>query len=211
MADEISISTSKGKVYVNGKTIAKAKLKDLLSLKPSDIGKFSKSQSKALEKRLYAAAQRRLNTVYKQGLRSYAAEKYFGAERPSKPSGSSSIYALKHRVTVLKEFLNAKTSTAAGIKKVFKEEEIRIFGKNGLGFQSEEERQRFWNAYMEFMHQNPRFYDQSSRVQQFLGRESFWRNRTFTASDLNRIVTEMDVDITGGVDIRADVGYRPEI
>ena len=200
-----------GKVYINGKTIAKAALKNLLSLSASDIGKLTKAQSKALEKRYYKAAQKRLDTVYRQGLTSYAAESYLGAERPELSKRGATIHSVKHKVTILKEFLNAKTSTAAGIKKVFKEEEVRIFGKNKPGFQSEEERRRFWQAYMEFMHQNPRFYDQSSRVQQFIGRESFWRDRSFNASDLNRIVVNMDNDITGGVDIRADVGYEPAL
>lgn len=200
-----------GKAYINGKTIAKATLKDLLSLSASDIGKLSKAQTKALEKRYYKAAQQRLDTIYRQGLTSYAAEAYLGAERPELSKRGASVYAVKHKATVLKEFLNAQSSTAKGIKKIYKDEEVRIFGKNKVGFQSEEERRRFWQTYMEFMHQNPRFYDQSSRVQQFIGRESFWRDRSFNADDLNRILINMDKDITGGVDIRADVGYEPAL
>ena len=202
----------KGKrVYINGKTIAKASLKDLLSLSATEIGKLSRDQSVRLEKRLYKVAKTRLDTIYRHNISSYAAEAYFGDVYPDKPSKTASVQATKHRVTILKEFLNAQTSTYTGIKKVFKAEENRIFGKKGDGFQDEDERKRFWNAYMEFMHQNPRFYDQSARVQQFLGRESFWRNREFTASDLSRIVHNLDNDITGGVDIRADAGYEPDI
>lgn len=200
-----------GKAYINGKTIAKAALKDLLSLSASDIGRLTKAQTRALEKRYYKAAQQRLDTIYKQGLTSYAAEAYLGAERPELSKRGATIFSLKHKVTILKEFLNAKSSTAKGIKKIYKDEEVRIFGKNRVGFQSEEERRRFWQAYMEFMHQNPRFYDQSSRVQQFIGRESFWRDRSFSAEDLNRIVTNMDNDITGGADIRADAGFEPAL
>ena len=200
-----------GKVYINGKTIAKASLKDLLSLSASDIGKLTKAQTRALEKRYYKAAQKRLDTIYRQGLTSYAAEAYLGAERPELSKRGATIYAVKHKATILKEFLNSQSSTAKGIKKIYKDEETRIFGKNKVGFQSEEERRRFWQAYMEFMHQNPRFYDQSSRVQQFIGRESFWRDRSFNAEDLNRIVANMDRDLTGGVDIRADVGYEPAL
>ena len=199
-----------GKAYINGKTIAKATLKDLLSLSASDIGKLSKAQTRALEKRYYKAAQQRLDTIYRQGLTSYAAEAYLGAERPELSKRGASVYAVKHKATILKEFLNAQSSTAKGIKKIYKDEETRIFGKNKVGFQSEEERRRFWQAYMEFMHQNPRFYDQSSRVQQFLGRESFWRERSFTANDLNSILVDMQNDELG-VDIRADVGYNPAL
>ena len=198
-----------GRAYINGKTIAKAPLKDLLSLSASDIGKLSKSQTRALEKRYYKAAQSRLDTIYRKGLTSYAAEAYLGAERLELSKQTSTIYSIKHKATILKEFLNSKSSTAQGIKKIYKEEEARIFGRNNVGFQSEEERKRFWQAYMEFMHQNPRFYDQSARVQQFIGRESFWRDRSFNADDLNRIVNNMDH--MGGVDIRADVGYEPAL
>lgn len=193
---------------VNGKTISKASLKDLLSLSAEDIGRLTKKEGISLEKRYRKAAESRLKTIEKQGLTSYAAEAYLGAEIPQPSNAKSTIYSVKHKVTVLKEFLNAKTSTAQGIKKVFKAEETRIFGR-GKGFETEDERKRFWNAYMEFMHQNPRFYDQSARVQQFLGRESFWRYKDFTAEDLNRIMNNLDV--TEGVDIRADVGFEPEI
>lgn len=199
-----------GRAYINGKTIAKASLKDLLSLSASDIGKLSKAQTRALEKRYYKATQRRLDTIYRQGLTSYAAEAYLGAERPELSKPTSTIYSVKHKVTILKEFLNSKSSTAQGIKKIYKEEEVRIFGKNKVGFQSEEERRRFWQAYMEFMHQNPRFYDQSARVQQFIGRESFWRERSFTAGDLNSILVSLQSDELG-VDIRADAGYEPAL
>ena len=199
-----------GRAYINGKTIAKAPLKDLLSLSAADIGRLTKAQSLALEKRYMKAAAGRLKTIEKQKLTSYAAEAYLGAEIPKASTKASTIYSVKHKVTILKEFLNAKSSTAKGIKDIYKSEEQRIFGQ-GKGFRSEEERKRFWQAYMEFMHQNPRFYDQSARVQQFLGRESFWREKSFTAEDLSRIVNNMDNDITGGVDIRADVGYNPDI
>ena len=199
-----------GRAYINGKTIAKAPLKDLLSLSAADIGKLTKAQSLILEKRYMKAAAGRLKTIEKQKLTSYAAEAYLGAEIPKASTRASTIYSVKHKVTILKEFLNAKSSTAKGIKEIYKSEERRIFGHE-KGFKSEDERKRFWQAYMEFMHQNPRFYDQSARVQQFLGRESFWREKSFTAEDLSRIVNNLDSNITGGVDIRADVGYNPDI
>ena len=199
-----------GRVYVNGKSLSKAPLKDLLSLSAEDIGRLTKAQSITLEKRYMKAAKGRLKSIEKQNLTSYAAEAYLGAEIPKASTKGSSIYSVKHKVTILKEFLNAKSSTVKGIKDIYRSEERRIFG-NGKGFQNEDERKRFWQAYMEFMHQNPRFYDQSARVQQFLGRESFWREKSFTAEDLTRIVNNLDSDITRGVDIRADVGYNPDI
>lgn len=176
-----------------------------------DIGKLTAKEARVLEKKFYKIAKSRLDTMYKKGYYSSAAEAYFGDRYPQAPSKDASIYSLKHRVTALREFLGAKTSTYEGTKKVLSAEEKRLFGKSDMRFQSEEERVRFWKAYMEFMHQNPIFYDQSTRVQQFIGRETFWRNREFTASDLDRILKGMLNESTGGVDIRADAGYNPEI
>lgn len=200
----------KGRVYINGKTFAKASVSELLSLTAEDIGKLTKAQSIRLEKRLYKVAQSRLDTIYKHGFRSIKAEYNFGDIRPSKPTDRATIYATKHRVTALKDFLEDDKSTYTGIRKFYAKEEMRIFGKKGVGFKNEDERVRFWRAYEEFMHQNPIFYDQSTRVQQFLGRETFWRHRDFDATDFNNILTKMQND-EWGVDIRADAGIDFDI
>lgn len=200
-----------GRAYINGKTISKAPLKDLLSLSALDIARLNKAQSRQLEKRYYKAAQGRLKTIEKQGLTSYAAERYLGDERPTLSTGASSIYSVKHKVTILKEFLNAQSSTAAGIRKVWSKEEARISraAETNIEWKNEDQRKRFWSAYKEFMHQNPRFIDESERVQRFLGRTTFWKYRSFTAEDLSNLVDALDGK--KGVDIRADVGNGPQI
>lgn len=201
----------KGRIYINGKTISKASVSDLLSLTAEDIGRLTKKQSIQLEKRLYKVAKARLDTIYKNKYRSLKAETTFGDLYPQKPTAAATIYATKHRVTALKDFLETPTSTYTGLKKFYAKEELRIFGAKGAGFKNEEERRSFWSAYMEFMNQNPQYYDQSTRVQQFIGRETFWRKGDFSANDLNSILTNMMNDDRGGVDIRADVGYVPDI
>lgn len=198
------------KVLINGKTFAKATLSDLLSMSAADIGKLTKAQSIRLEKRLYKEANRRLKTIYSHGYRSMIAEYNFGGEYPTKPSQSASIYATKHRVTALKDFLENKRSTYTGLRQYYKKEEGRIFGKTGSAFNSEDERVRFWRAYDEFMHQNPAFYDQSTRVQQAIGRMTFWRKHDFTAENLSDILGEL-LKTDNGVDIRADIGYSPDL
>lgn len=200
----------KGVVYINGKTIGKATVSDLLSLTAEDIGRLNKRQSIQLEKRLYKVASQRLKTIYKHGMYSIKAERTFGADYPSKPANNATIYATKHRVTALKDFLESPQSTYTGIKKYYQKEEARIFGKRGAGFKSEDERIRFWKAYDEFMHQNPTFLFESTRVQQFIGRETFWRSRDFTAEDFNNILAALHGEDTE-VDIRADIGYESDI
>ena len=75
-------------------------------------------------------------------------------------------------------------------------EERRIF-KSKVGFFEDENfnedmRIRFWSAYQEFMNQNPRFLYDSDKVQQFLGRSSFWRTRDFTADDLDELLGRLE-------------------
>jgi len=197
---------------INGRTIAKAKLSDLINLTPEDMAKLTKRESLTLERRLREATERRIKTLDKQGIRSFAFERYLGGSLPTKANSSDSRQSMQHKIAMYHTFLNAKTSSVAGVRKVWKEQEARIFGKNP-GFQSEDERKRFWSAYDEFMHQNPRFYYESTRVQQFLGEMSFWRKKSFTADDLMQLLRKMDDEklTPGGVDFRADVGYNPEI
>lgn len=198
------------RVYLNGKTFAKASLSDLISMTAEDIGKLTRDQSVRLEKRLYKETKKRLDTIYKHGFRSIIAEYNFGDAYPEKPSNKPSIYATKHRVTALHDFLSNDKSSYTGLKKFYAQEEIRVFGEKGAGFKNEDQRTRFWHAYEEFMHQNPIFYDQSTRVQQFLGRETFWRHRDFNSADFNSILTKMQND-EWGVDIRADAGIDLDI
>lgn len=191
--------------------ISKMKLEDLVNLNPDDMAHLSKKQYKTLERRLREAAERRLKVINKRGATSYAAEKYFGGDLPEAPTPTSSRQALQHKAVALQEFLKAKSSSYSGIRKIWKEEEKRIFGKNN-GFKTEEERTRFWNTFMEFQHQNPALmYGQgaSTRLQQFLGKETFWRERNFSADDINRLVEKMLN--TGGVDIRARAGREFDI
>lgn len=197
---------------INGKTISKAKLSDLVNLTPQDIAKLTKRESLTLERRLREATERRVNTLQKQGIRSFAFERYLGGSLPTKATSSDSRQSMQHKIAMYHTFLNAKTSSVTGVKKVWKEQEKRIF-RGAPGFKTEEERKRFWAAYEEFMHQNPRFYYESTRIQQFLGEMSFWRKKSFTANDLSELLRKMEDHQLkpGGVDFRADVGYDPDI
>lgn len=210
MARKDKVSRQVQVFRVNGKTLSRASLSDLLSLTAADIGKLNVKQSVQLEKRLYKAAEARLKTIYAHGYRSILAEYNFGAEHPTKPVEHPTVYATKHRVTALHDFLKNEKSTYTGLRKYYQKEELRIFKKKGAGFKNEEERTRFWHAYEEFMHQNPSFLYESNRVQQFLGRETFWRSRDFNAADFNSLLVALQGEDTE-VDIRADIGYEPDI
>lgn len=191
--------------------LSKMKLADLISLNPEEMAKLTRKQYFYLEKKLQSAVKRRLNVINKHGMTSHAFERYLGGEIPELSVQTATRQSLQHKTVKMQEFLKAKTSSYTGLKKIQKEEEKRIFGSND-GFNTEDERRRFWSAYMEFKNQNPALmYGQgaSTRLQQFLGRETFWRSRGYTADDLNNLVNSMLS--TGGVDIRARAGREVEV
>ena len=186
--------------------IKHAPLADLVDLNDDELARLNKREYQELNKRFRRAAARRLNSVKKAYYVSYAAEEYFGGqELPDLPPKNATRQKLQHSAISLKEFLKAETSTLKGIKNVLKREEARIFGveqKDGtykivnkdLGFKTENERKRFWSTYMEFVNQHPEEMigaRDSTRLQQFLGRESWWRWREFTADDISALVKKM--------------------
>jgi len=176
-----------------------------------DINDLTKRQLRTVERRLRETTERRLGVIEKHGYTSYAAERYFDKGKlPERSLVTDTINAVRHKVAVLQHFLQSKSSSYTGLKRVFKAEEQRIFGVN-KGFSNDAQRQRFWQAYMEFMNQNPRYYDQSTRVQQFLGQSTFWKYREFNADDLSNLANQMLNNATRGVDIRVQTGYNPEI
>lgn len=187
--------------------ISKMKLQDLLELTyEDDLSRLNKKQFLTLEKRLHKAAERRLGVIKSHGMTSQAFIRYVGFEMPKLSAPTDTRQSIQHKVAMLSNFLTAKSSTYTGLKKIYKEQEKRIFG-NKHGFDNEEQRTRFWSAYTEFKNQNPALIqgiDTSNKVLQYLGQLSFWRSREFNASDLDEIVTR--VLGIGGVDYRARTG-----
>lgn len=187
--------------------ISKMKLSELVNLEADEVRSLNKKQRITLEKRLHKAAERRMKVIKEHGMESAAFKHYVGSEFPSIAKPTDTAQSIHHKIAVFQNFLQSKTSSYSGIKKLWKEEEVRIFGKGIKGFSSDDERKRFWAAYMEFELQNPSIMypnGASTRLQQFLGRETFWRENGFTAEDLSRLANKMLN--TGEVDIRARTG-----
>lgn len=193
---------------INGKTIAKAKLSDLVELNPETMAKLTKKETRQLEKRLREATERRMNTINKYGMRSMAFERYLGNQMPVEPEATASRQSLQHKVVQMKTFLGAKTSSVTGIRKLNKEVEQRIFKGKAKGFENEEQRIRFWKTYNEFLNQYPTYVFSSERVQQFLGQSQFWRYRDFTADDLVNLMEKVS---PGFERMRVDAGLDIQI
>lgn len=193
------------------KPISKTPIKTLIDADWEDLNKLTAKESRSLERRLRKVAEKRLETIEIHGLYSPAASAYLPSGLPAMSKASDSRQLSMHNIAQLKTFLGAQSSTLTGIRKITKDTEKRIFGTDKKGrplqhFSSTEEEKRFWKAYDEFLHQNPVFGLQSERVQQFLGRESFWKYRDFTASDFDNLVSRLLND-DAKVDIRATAAF----
>jgi len=164
-----------------------------------DIANLSNADIAKVLTRAVQLAEKRIGQIERNDLFSPALDKYIGDTPVTDflPSEGAKRGTLQHRFAVVQTFLQAKTSTVQGIRKVAQERNERIFGVQSTkttetGFKDTEEERRYWHAYNEFMHQNSQFYAESTRVQQMLGKMTFWRNREFTARDLNRLLSRME-------------------
>ena len=206
------------------KPISKVSVKTLLTAMTEDIAQMTTKESETYAKRLQKVVKSRLKTITKYNKVSQAAERYLpDGEAPEMPefSGDSRKYRnkLQHNIAMMKTFLEAKSSTLTGIREFEKETAERIFGTNTRGkplynFSSTEEANRFWSAYNEFMHQNPVWDSMrygSERVQQFLGRMTFWRNRSYTAEDFSALLSDLLKGENTKFDPRVEAGYEPDI
>lgn len=145
-----------------------------------------------LTKRAYELAEKRVKAINKKGYESIALQRYFGGSLPSVPTSDTSIQQLRRKFASMQRFLKAKTSTAQGIKQYYESQAKRIFGPDSTETLDPETAKRFWNAFNEFMHQNPIYIEESDRVRQTIARMSFWYKSDFTAEDLSDILKEME-------------------
>ena len=193
---------------INGKTLSRATINDLLSLSDRDWSRLDKEQGIRIENKFRKEAERRLSIMQKHGMRSFAFERYFGDELPSLSTRASSIQSVQHHLAMYRTFFESKSSSYKGAREIYKQEENRIFnretGSRRKEFRSEEERKRFWTAYQEFLNQNPVYQYESTRVQQFLGSESFWRKRDFNADDLSSLLKKL-MNSEGGFEFNVDI------
>lgn len=176
------------------KKIAKGSLQDLVNLDPKYMSKMNQRDYLELERKLRSMLLRRLRGIEK-GLDGNfiapALEKYTDGEIPELSPRDASRQHLQHTVSIYQELLKAESTTLRGLKRILKAEEERIF-ENGKHFENTEQRKRFWSAYMEFKTGDSTKAEWvrlgSTRIQQFLGSMSFWRESEFTANDINRIL-----------------------
>lgn len=120
---------------------------------------------------LALAYNRRVASFKRRGVVSQAQIQFENAG-PVKtiPIKDMSYNQLLYELARFQAFFNSKTSSVAGINRVNREQDRRIFGKSG-GTMSDDERKNYWAVYNEFMNQNRSLSTMlsSSQVQQMLG------------------------------------------
>lgn len=138
-------------------------------------------------KLLRASYKRRVGSFKRKGLVSHA---QLALERQMPKTRPVQLTEMSRNQLILEfykyaDFFNAETSTEAGIKKVNREQDIRIFGANKRGLpkktMSAEERILFWDTYEEYINQFPADINQvysSESIQQYLADALFGKHKS---------------------------------
>lgn len=129
---------------------------------------------------LQAGYKRRVASFLRQGEFSHA---QYSLEESFTPGARGKISSMSMRQLHMEfarysQFFKSETSTLEGIRKVNRQQDIRIFGvdeKTGRPLQTmtSEQRQEYWKLYDEYMNQNPEHFLASEQVQQIIGSAQF--------------------------------------
>lgn len=130
---------------------------------------------------LQAGYKRRVASFMRQGEFSHA---QYSLESSFTPGAKGKISSMSMRQLHMEfaryaQFFKSETSTLEGIRKVNRQQDVRIFGvdeKTGRPLQtmSSEQREEYWKLYDEYMNQHPEHYLASEQVQRLLGSAQFF-------------------------------------
>lgn len=141
----------------------KTKAEQIASIPIENIVKMSGGDRRTLQRyvtTLRSGYKRRVSSFKRAGVISHAQI----ALEATLPPKSIQLTKMTRNQLILEiarysKFFNDMTSSMEGIKKVNREQDIRLFGKDSKGrpkhTMSQEERTRFWSLYEEFQNQNP--------------------------------------------------------
>lgn len=136
----------------------------IASIPIEQIIKMSGKERKTLEyyvRTLRQGYKRRVQSFARKGLTSHAQIAFEGTIPDKKPV---QLTKMTRNQLILEfarysKFFNDVTSSEAGIKKVNREQDIRIFGQDAKGrprrTMTDNERQKFWSLYEEYENQHP--------------------------------------------------------
>lgn len=159
------------------------KAEQIARISPAEISKLKgregRDQLVKYVQTLQAGYRRRVASFKRQGEFSYAQhaiEKTFTPGSHGKISDMS-LNKLRFEFARYSSFFQDETSTLRGIRKVNREQDIKIFGvdKKGkpLNTLTSQQRIDYWSLYEEYMKQNPVHSLASGQVQRLIGSSEF--------------------------------------
>ena len=167
-------------------------LKWLQSFDMQHIPDLTKTQAERVLKSALYQSKKKFKEFSKYDIISPAYEAYYGEvsknlkdeNKKFRLPKDASQQQLWHEIEKAMMFVRAKTSTVKGAIEFWQKEESRILGPEATPM-TEDQRKRYWSAYMQFMRDTKYQYkDASERIQQYLGQMGFWREKRFTAENI---------------------------
>lgn len=149
---------------------------------------------------LQAGYKRRVASFMRQGEFSHA---QFSLEESFTPGARGKISNMNMRQLHMEfaryaQFFKSDTATLEGIRRVNRQQDIRIFGvdeKTGRPLQTmtPAQREEYWKLYDEYMNQNPEHFLASEQVQQIIGSAQFLpKSDTY---DLSKRIEEIRAEL----------------
>lgn len=149
---------------------------------------------------LQAGYKRRVQSFNRQGEFSHA---QYSLESSFSPGARGKISNMNMRQLHMEfaryaQFFKSETSTLEGIRKINRQQDIRIFGVDEttgrpLQTMSASQREEYWKLYDEYMRQNPAHSLASEQIQQIIGSAQFMpTDRTY---DLSKRIEEIRAEL----------------
>lgn len=144
------------KKQTQAERISKIPIEQITSLSGKDRKKVE-----SYVRTLMQGYKRRVQSFNRKGIVSYAQMSLEGTVPSTKPV---QLTKLTRNQLILEfarysKFFNDVTSSEEGIKRINREQDIRIFGKDARGrprrTMTQQERQKFWSLYAEYENQHP--------------------------------------------------------
>ena len=178
------------------------------------VASMTRLQALKFLRNIKLQTERRIKSLARQGVDSYAAFKLQEELKGTRVTKSSNKQKISALLSIYHDFWSSRTSTAAGAKAVNREQDIRIFGATETikgdyaptYRMSREEREKFWSAYMEFFHQyrNATSKYDSSRVQRIMGEamRDMGADELQSRLELIHKAVELDYEIESGKTVK---------
>lgn len=179
----------------------KFKTSELLALDVSQVSKLDKNTLKAATAQLGAVANKRAERLRKHEIGASSALVQYDRSGGKVLVKNKNLNQLRREFTRTQKFLNAKTSTITGAKKVRRDMEQRL----GITNWSSENWNKYWKAYNTILEnedtQIALYKFGSDRLQQLL------RDEFISGIDLDDILNIADEIISNQTQIESDYDY----